>query len=309
MGTPDIVRAHAYWDPERAIAPADPVRVYDPTSSSGRIDALQPRTEFELQAWLYNRLKLDGFDVRGEVRGRTDGGKTAWFDLIVSAGNRVIAIIEVKDSPGSRLEKTKQGSKYRTFGVPVFVFFNENQYSQLRTQLPALMQDKEVQLEEPGILAWFDGACEPINPGGVATFAAIVKDQDGIVLSKDHGIVGKGKDMSNNLAEYAGARQVLRYLATLRPGRVTIHGDSNLVINQLNGKWRIKKGLYLPIAMETKEFLACLRGLGWEINFRWIPRVQNEECDALSRRDPSGIQSVILKGGMHRRIASVLYQP
>jgi hypothetical protein len=54
------------------------------------------------------------------------------------------------------------------------------------------------------------------------------------------------------------------------------------------GKWRIKKGLYFPIAMETRELLAHLHDLGWQINLRCIPRGQNEECDALSHRDPSG---------------------
>ena len=132
---------------DRAIAPANilpplPVRVYDPTSSSGRIDATQPRTEFELQAWLYNRLNLDGFDVRGEIKARTSAGRNARFDLIVSVGNRVIAIIEVKDTPGSKLEKTRQGSRYRTFGVPVFLFFNENQYPHLRTRLAELVDQK-----------------------------------------------------------------------------------------------------------------------------------------------------------------------
>jgi ribonuclease HI len=100
-------------------------------------------------------------------------------------------------------------------------------------------------------------------------------------------MVGKGDAMSNNVAEYAGVLHVLKYLASRPPGRVTIHGDSNLVINQLNGKWRIKKGLYLSIATETKELLDYLRRLGWQINFRWIPRERNEECDALSRSGPS----------------------
>jgi hypothetical protein len=104
-------------------------------------------------------------------------------------------------------------------------------------------------------LAWFDGACEPFNPAGTATFGAIIKDKDGTVLSKQHGLVGRGKAMSNNVAEYAGVLRILKHLATLPARRVTIHGDSNLVINQLNGKWRIKKGLYLSIAIETKELL------------------------------------------------------
>ena len=62
---------------------------------------------------------------------------------------------------------------------------------------------------------------------------------------------------------------------------------SNLVINQLNGKWRIKKGLYLSIAIKTKELLAYLRGLGSQVSFSWIPREQNEECDALSKKTAS----------------------
>jgi ribonuclease HI len=138
--------------------------------------------------------------------------------------------------------------------------------------------------EGPGMSAWFDGACEPFNPGGTATFGAVIKDKDGTVLSKEHGLVGRGDAMSNNVAEYAGVRQILRYLAPRPPGRVTIHGDSNLVINQLSGRWRIKKGLYLSIATETKELLTHLRELGWQISFTWIPREQNEECDALSKR-------------------------
>ena len=132
--------------------------------------------------------------------------------------------------------------------------------------------------------AWFDGACEPINPGGTATFGTIIKDTDGTVLSKERGMVGKGEAMSNNVAEYAGVRHVLRYLASRAPGRATIRGDANLVINQLNGRWGIREGLYVPIATETRQLLADLCALGWQIDFCWIPREQNEECDALSKR-------------------------
>jgi ribonuclease HI len=137
-----------------------------------------------------------------------------------------------------------------------------------------------------GYVAWFDGACEPFNPGGTASFGAIIKDEAGTILLKEHGLVGRGEAMSNNVAEYAGVLHILKYLAPRRPGRVTTHGDANLVINQLNGKWRIKKGLYLSIAIETRQLLAHLREHGWQINLRWIPRDQNEERDALSRSDP-----------------------
>lgn len=132
-------------------------------------------------------------------------------------------------------------------------------------------------------LSWFDGACGPVNPGGTGTFGVMIKDQDGTLLLKEHGYVGKGITMSNNLAEYAGVLHILKYLSARPPRRVTIHGDSNLVIKQLNGEWRMRKGLYLSIAMETKDLLANLQGLGWQINLCWIPRAQNDECDTLSK--------------------------
>jgi ribonuclease HI len=145
-------------------------------------------------------------------------------------------------------------------------------------------------------LAWFDGACGPVNPGGIATFGAVVRDGNGSVLLREHGVVGKGSTMSNNVAEYAGVLQVLKYLAPRPPGRATIHGDSNLVINQLNGKWRIRKGLYRSIAIEAKELLAHLLGLGWQITWCWIPRAQNEECDALSKKTSDKPDSI------HRKV-------
>ncbi len=144
--------------------------------------------------------------------------------------------------------------------------------------------------------AWFDGACEPINPGGTATFGVIIKDEDDTVISEEHGLVGRGDAMSNNVAEYAGVLHVLKCLSSHPPGRVTIYGDSNLVINQLNGKWRVRKGLYLAIAIETKQLLADPRGLGWEINFCWISREQNEECDTLSKKKADKPDSGVWSG-------------
>ncbi len=146
------------------------------------------------------------------------------------------------------------------------------------------LTDKVAGLEEERMFAWFDGACEPVNPGGTASFGVIVKGENGTVLLREHGVVSKGKAMSNNVAEYAGVLHVLKYLSSRPPGRVMIHGDSNLVINQLSGKWRVRKGLYLAIAVKTTALLAHLRGLGWQISFCWIPREQNEECDALSKK-------------------------
>ena len=93
-------------------------------------------------------------------------------------------------------------------------------------------------------------------------FGVVVRDDNGTVLLKEHGLVGQGITMSNNVAEYAGVLHILKYLSCRPPGRVTIHGDSNLVINQLNGKWRARIGLYLSAAIEAKR--CSLTCKGWD---------------------------------------------
>jgi ribonuclease HI len=100
--------------------------------------------------------------------------------------------------------------------------------------------------------------------------------------------VGKGEGMSNNVAEYAAVSRVFNYISSRPAAHVIIHGDSNLVINQLNGKWGVHEGLYREVALEAQQMLEHWRSLGWEVDLQWIPRVQNEECDALSKGPLAG---------------------
>ncbi len=132
-------------------------------------------------------------------------------------------------------------------------------------------------------LAWFDGSCGPVNPGGTAASGAIVKNKGGNVLLKETRLVGEGGAMSNNVAEYAGIIRVFQFLSSCSPGHAIVHGDSRLVINQLNDKWGVHKGLYYSTYFEARKLLSQLRTLGWQIELLWIARTQNEECDSLSR--------------------------
>jgi ribonuclease HI len=133
-------------------------------------------------------------------------------------------------------------------------------------------------------LAWFDGACEPVNPGGTATSGVIVRDKEGTVLLKEGRLVGKGEAMSNNVAEYSAIIQVFQYLMSCSPGHAIVRGDSTLVIKQLNGEWGAHAGLYYVTYLKAKELLSRLRGLGWKVDLLWIPRTENEQCDALSKK-------------------------
>lgn len=92
------------------------------------------KTEFEVQAYIYNSLCELGLVVKGEVVYETSRRKTkdktrgekCRFDLVIYENRKAIRIIEVKARQVSHkngLEATRQSRKYRSFGVPVtFVY-------------------------------------------------------------------------------------------------------------------------------------------------------------------------------------------
>jgi len=128
------------------------------------------------------------------------------------------------------------------------------------------------------IEAYFDGLCEPRNPGGIATYGyAIYKD--GQAIKKGCRAVGHGKGMTNNVAEYSGMLRVAEWLKEQDiDDEIIIKGDSQLAINQMMGIWQIKSAT-------SKHFVPKIRKLleGKKVKFIWIPREQNEEADMLSR--------------------------
>jgi ribonuclease HI len=126
---------------------------------------------------------------------------------------------------------------------------------------------------------WFDGCCEPTNPGGHAAWGAVVQ-VDGKSVFRKGGYCGFGPKMSNNVAEYSAfcavAQECLKY-----PGIVLIRGDSKLVVMQIGGKWKIHGGLYLPFYQDAKRLWEKLRE---RAKLQWIPREENSICDVLSKQ-------------------------
>jgi len=86
--------------------------------------------------------------------------------------------------------------------------------------------------------------------------------------------------MSNNVAEYSAfiavSTECLKY-----PGSALIRGDSKLVVMQINGKWKVHGGLYLPFYKQAKALWDKLKN---RAHLVWIPREQNDICDVLSKK-------------------------
>jgi ribonuclease HI len=133
------------------------------------------------------------------------------------------------------------------------------------------------------VVGYFDGACEPCNPGGHASYGALIKIDDETVW-RQTGYVGHGVQMSSNVAEYSGAIACMRQLLALEVVKeqrcsLVLRGDSMLVIRQLEGRWRVKNGLYIPyyrVAVKLRAQLADMR-------LEWVSRTMNVEADALSK--------------------------
>jgi ribonuclease HI len=152
----------------------------------------------------------------------------------------------------------------------------ERKASKLRKQLAdiedVILVHKSIE-SIAGITCYFDGGCDP-NPGH-ASCGALVK-RDGKTIWKHSQYIGN--HLSNNVAEYAGVIAVLSYLLENKIDTATIYGDSNMVVQQMNRKWRAKAGTYLPY---YKEALA-LRVQLPNVTIKWIPREKNGEADALA---------------------------
>ena len=139
----------------------------------------------------------------------------------------------------------------------------------------------------PLIEGWFDACCEPRNPGGHVGWGALLKF-DHQQFWTGSGYFPATREMSNNFGEYSAVVGLLdeiyrRQLLGL-DGPIAIRGDSKLVIMQLQGKWKVHGGLYVPMHLEAKRKLRMVSVLcGGQIRLEWVPREQNNECDVLSK--------------------------
>ncbi|MFB6490074.1 MAG: ribonuclease HI [Thermoproteus sp. AZ2] len=118
------------------------------------------------------------------------------------------------------------------------------------------------------IVVFFDGACEPINPGGVGTYAFVVR---GAEAYSEAGIACEpGPHCTNNVAEYTGLVKALRWLRARGIKGAVVKGDSQLVIRQVQGIYAVRSERLKPLYEEA-------RALAKEVGavLMWIPREKN----------------------------------
>lgn len=83
---------------------------------------------------------------------------------------------------------------------------------------------------------------------------------------------------TNNYAEYRGLEQGLLSALDKNYNRLTVYGDSLLVINQATGVWKCKSPNLLPILKTINE----LKGQFEHLEFLHVRREENKRADALA---------------------------
>jgi ribonuclease HI len=135
------------------------------------------------------------------------------------------------------------------------------------------------------IQVYFDGLCQPYNPGGIACYAFVILTKKGHEHS-EYGLAVEpfGDNATNNVAEYTGIIKALEWLLEKNNynnnQKIIIRGESQLVINQIKGKYKVRAVKIIPLYQKVKSLLSKFK----DIKIEWIPRDNNKEADKLSNK-------------------------
>lgn len=115
------------------------------------------------------------------------------------------------------------------------------------------------------------------NPGPAAC-AFVVKDNDGKIIYQETRFLNIS---TNNVAEYQGVILALKWLAKniFKSTVINIFLDSKLIVNQLNGRFKIKNPLLRELILEIKILETNLNHS--QISYYLIKREQNTTADLL----------------------------
>ncbi len=117
-----------------------------------------------------------------------------------------------------------------------------------------------------------DGASRG-NPGP-GSYGFVIYE-NGILISKEGRALGS---VTNNVAEYAGLIQGLVKCIALEATQLTVKSDSQVLVRQLNGQYKVKAPHLQELVREAKELLKNFNS----VQILHIPREENKEADRVA---------------------------
>jgi ribonuclease H / adenosylcobalamin/alpha-ribazole phosphatase len=120
-----------------------------------------------------------------------------------------------------------------------------------------------------------DGAARG-NPGPAGA-GAVVADADGDVLVEIAEGLG---ETTNNVAEYTAAIRGLEAAKALGADEVLLRSDSQLMINQMTGRYRVKTPHLQPLHRQVRDLVRSFS----RVEFEHVPRERNAHADRLANK-------------------------
>jgi len=111
------------------------------------------------------------------------------------------------------------------------------------------------------------------NPG-MAAWGVAVLDAEGNCLEGHAGVLGHA---TNNVAEYRGLLEALGLAQEREAARVEILADSELVVRQVNGRYRVRHPDLKPLYAEAMRRISSFE----RFQISHIPRERNKIADRL----------------------------
>ncbi len=122
--------------------------------------------------------------------------------------------------------------------------------------------------------AFTDGASRG-NPGE-SGIGIIIKDGKGNVLASIFGYIGLA---TNNVAEYTALLACLRKAAELKCTDLVVHSDSELLVRQMQGTYKVKEPRLRQFVQEARTMMT---NGGLQCRFVHVTRDRNKEADELA---------------------------
>src|SRR5271165_4364655 len=126
---------------------------------------------------------------------------------------------------------------------------------------------------EGAYTANIDGAARG-NPGP-ASYGVVLRMPDGKPLESLGKYIGRH---TNNVAEYYALIAALDYAAANGIKRLRVQSDSQLIVNQMKGLYKVKHPDLRPLHERAKKQAAGLAAF----TIQYVPREQNREADDLA---------------------------
>ncbi|MDU4634281.1 reverse transcriptase-like protein, partial [Corynebacterium sp.] len=125
------------------------------------------------------------------------------------------------------------------------------------------------------VIIYADGGSRG-NPG-VAGSGTVIYDGSGQRILREIVYV-VGTKSTNNVAEYNGLLRGLEAATEMGATEVEFHMDSKLVVEQINGRWKIKHPDMQKLALRARDYINGFSSFSLD----WVPRAKNKVADALS---------------------------